>query len=157
VSTFLEPRSVHSSSQVFHCIGVDGKPTGLSNRHTATRTSSVAGWAAQLARFNRRASSIAFPIQFWHCAAPCDYPAWTQSTTFKLPNGTPIRVPGRLAVKPLSLHELPSVARYMPLTKAVSTRYAGVLKDRSRCDEAAGKANGSVPGTLDIQGKEARS
>ena len=157
MSTFLEPTIAPSSSQVLDCIKVDGKPTRLSNRHTATATSSVAVWAGQLARFNRGASSIVCRIQFWHCAALCDYPVWTESTIFKLPNGTAIRVLGGPANKLLSLHELPSVARYMPLTKAVSTRYAGVQAGGLRCGDSAAYASGSVPGALDNQGKEARS
>lgn len=157
MSTHAEPRRAHGSSRLVRYIVVDGKPTRLSNRHTATASSSVAGWAAQLARFNRRASSIVFAIQFWHCAAVCDYPAWTESAILTLPNGTAIRVPGRVAVKLLSLHELPSVASCTPLTKAVSARYAGVQAGGLRSGDSAAKSSGSVPGTLDNQGKEARS
>ncbi len=157
MSTFLKRRSEHGSSRELQCSGVDGKPTRLSTRNTAIATSFAAEWLAQLAPFGRDASLFPFPPRR-ACLVPlCDYSAWTESTLLTLPSGTANTVPGRPAIKRLSLHELPSAANSKPLTKANSVGYAGILKDRSRCDESAGKTSGSVPGALDNQGKEARS
>jgi hypothetical protein len=155
VSTCAEPRSAHSSSRLLQPIGVDGKPTRLSNGNTQTASFSAAERFAQFAPFNRDASL--FPQQRGSFAPLCDYPAWTKSTLRTLPNGIASTAPGRLVLNLLSIHELASGARCMPLTKPVSTRYAGVQTGGSRCRDSAAKESGSVPGTLDIQGKEARS
>ena len=138
-------------------IGLVWKPTTISNWITATATSSAAEWFAQLAPFNRDTSPFRFPSKRGCFAPLCDYPVWTESTLLTLSSRIAIRVPGCPAIKLLSLHELPRVTRCMPLTKPVSTRYAGVQTGGSRCCDSAAKESGSVPGTLDNQGKEARS
>jgi len=149
VSTYAEPRSAHGSSRVLRCIGVDGKPTRISNRNTATATSSAAEWFAQLAPFNRDASLFPFPPQ-GECFAPlCGYPAWTKSTLVTLPNGTASTSAGRPTLKLLSLHELPRVARCRALTNAGSRAYARLQRGGPRCGDSAAKASGSVPGALD--------
>ncbi len=138
-------------------IGLVWKPTTISNWITATATSSAAEWFAQLAPFNRDTSPFRFPSKRGCFAPLCDYPAWTKSTLLTLSNRTEIRVLGRPAIKLLSLHGLLSIARYMPLTRALSTRYLGVQTGGSTYGDSAAKESGSVPGTLDNQGKEARS
>lgn len=157
MSAYAEPRSAPSSSRELQCSGLDGKPTRISTRNTAIATSFAAEWFAQLDPFGRNASLFPFPPRR-ACLAPlCDYSAWTESTLLTLPNGTAKAAPSRPVIKRMSLHELLSAANLKSLTKANSAGYAGILKDRSRCDESAGKTSGSVPGALDNQGKEARS
>ena len=154
MSTYADPRSAHDSSRVLRCIEVDGKPTAVPNRNTATATSSVAEWFAQLAPFNRVTSLLRFSSQS-RCFAPlCDYPAWTKSTLLTLSNGTPIRAPSRAVLKLLSLHELSSSLRSKPLTRAGPAGYAGIQKGGSRCGDSAARASGSVPGALENQGRE---
>jgi len=154
VSTYPESGSAQGSSRVLRCIVVDGKPTKVSNRNTATATSSAAEWFAQLAPFNRDAPPFPFRPRRG-CFAPLfDYPVWAKSTLLTLPNGTASTSTGRPPLKLLSLHELPRVARYMPLTRAVSTRYADVQTGESRCGDSAARSSGSVPGTLGNQGRE---
>ena len=157
MSTYGEPRNSHSSSGVLRNTGVDGKPTRTSTLNTATKTLSATGWVPQLAPFSRDASL--FPLlPPSECSAPLhDYAVWTKPTLITSSNGTAMRVLGSPANKLLSLHGLPSVARYMPLTKAVSTRYASIQAGRLRCGDPAANASSSVPGTLRNQGKEARS
>jgi len=157
VSTYGEPRNPHSSSGVLRYTGVDGKPTRTSNLNTATKTLSARGWVPQLAPFSRDASLFPLPPPS-ECSAPLhDYAVWTKPTLIRSSNGTAMRVLGSPANKLLSLHGLPSVARYMPLTKAVSTRYASIQAGRLRCGDPATNASSSVPGTPHNQGKEARS
>ncbi len=149
VSTCAEPRCAHSSSRLLRCIEVDGKPTRVSNRNTATAPLSATEWFVQLAPFNGDASLFPFPPQRGCFASVCDYPAWTKSTLLTLPNGTAREAPGRVALKLLSLHELTSGVRRKPLTKARYAGYAGIQKGGPRCDDLAAKASSSVPGTLD--------
>jgi len=157
VSTYGEPRNPHSSSGVLRYTGVDGKPTRSSNRNTGTATSSAAEWVPQLSPFSRDASLFPLPPPS-ECSAPLhDYAVWTKPTLITSSNGTAMRVLSSRANKLFSLHELPSVARYMPLTSALPTRYVGVQPGGSRYGDPAAKESGSVPGTLDNQGKEARS
>jgi hypothetical protein len=146
VSTYAEPRSAHGSSRILRCIEVDGKPSRVSNRNTETVTLSAAEWFAQLAPFNRDASLFLFLPQ------PRSF-----STVLRLPNPYASAAPDRSAPKLFGLHELPSVTKRIALTTAGSPGYAGIRKGGSRCGDSAARASGSVPGTLDIQGKEARS
>ena len=157
MSTYAEFRSTDRSSRVLRWIGVDGKPTRISNRNAPTANSFATEWFVQPAPFNRDASLFPLPPPSGYFAPLHDYPVWTKSVLLTVSNGTAFRVPGRPATKLFSVHELPSVARYMPLTKVVPTRYAGVQAGGSRCGESAAKESGSVPGTLENQGKEARS
>jgi len=156
VST-AEPRNPYSSSRVLRCTGMDGKPTTVPNRNTVTANSSAAEWFAQLAPFNRDTSLFPLPPQRESFAPLCDYPTWTKSTLLTLPNRTAISVLGRRVLKLLSLHELLSGAERIALTTGDSPGYAGIQKGGLRCGNLAAKASGSVPGTPDIQGKEARS
>ncbi len=157
MSTHAEPRSTHRFSRVLRWIRVDGKPTRISNRNAPAANSFAIEWFVQPAPFNRDASLFPLPPPSG-CFAPLhDYPVWIKPPFITSLNGTAIRMLGRPANKVLSLYELPSVARYMPLTKAVSTRYAGIQTGGSRCGDSAAKESGSVPGTLENQGKEARS
>jgi len=157
VSTHAEPRSTHRSSRVLRWLRMDGKPTRISNRNAPAANSFATEWFVQQAPFNRAASLFPLPPPSG-CFAPLhDYPVWTKSALLTVSNGTAFRVPGRPDTKLFSVYELPSVARHMPLTKAVPTRYVGVQAGGSRCGDSAAKESGSVPGTLDNQGKEARS
>ena len=157
MSTYAEFRSTDRSSRVLRWIGVDGKPTRISNRNAPTANSFATEWFAQLAPFKRDGSLFPSPRPSGCFAPLCDYPIWTKSVLLTVSNGTAFRVPGRPATKLFSVHELPSVARHTPLTKAVSMRYQGVQAGGSRCGDSAAKESGSVPGTLENQGKEARS
>ncbi len=157
MSTFLERRSEHGSSQALHFIGLDGKPTRISDRNMATATSPAARLFAQLAPFNRDASLFPLPPPSGCFAPPHDYPVWTKSTLLRLTNRTAIRVPGRPALNLLRLHGLLRSYRRIALTTAGSPGYAGIQNGGSRSGDSAAKASSSVPGALDIQGKEARS
>ena len=157
MSTYPELRSTHCSSRALRCIEVDGKPTRISNRNASSANSFAAKWFAQLAPVNRDPSLLPFPPQCGCFAPLCDYPAWTKTTLGALLNDTASTAPDRSVLKLLSLHELSSVARHMPLTKVVSPRYAGVQAGGLMCGDSAANSSGSVPGTLDNQGKEARS
>src|SRR5436190_21570560 len=76
VSTHAEPRSGHSSSRVLRWIVVDGKPTRVSNRNTATATSSAAAWFARLGPFQRTNCLFVLSPQFGRVTPLCDG-AWT--------------------------------------------------------------------------------
>jgi hypothetical protein len=91
------------------------------------------------------------------CLVPLKGPANTKSILLALRKRTAYAAVGPLRLNLLTLHELPSIASLKPLTKVVSTRYAGVQAGGLRCGDSAANASGSVPGALDNQGKEARS
>jgi len=91
------------------------------------------------------------------CLAPLKEPRHIKSILLALRTRTAYAAVGPLRLNLLSLHELPSVASLKPLTKVVSTRYVGVQAGGLRCDDSAASISGSVPRTLDNQGKEARS
>ena len=157
MSTYGEPRNPHSSSGVLRYTGVDGKPTRTLNLNTATKTLSPTGWVPQLAPFSRDASLFPLPPPS-ECSAPLhDYAVWTKPTLITSSNGTAMRVLSSRANKLFSLHELPSVARYMLLTKAVSTRYESIQAGRLSCGGPGRQCKQFGPGTLHNQGKEARS
>jgi len=132
------------------------KPTTLSHRNTATANSSATKWFARLGPFYRARLLLPLPPQRERISPLCDRAA-NKSVLLTLPKGIASAALGPFRLKLLSLHELPSVARYLPLTRALSTRYVGVQTGGSRCGDSAAKKSGSVPGTLDNQGKEARS
>ena len=89
--------------------------------------------------------------------APLNGPAYTKSILLILQKRTAFRVFGPLAVNRLSLHELPSATSLKPLTNRGSTRYGGFLKRESSCDNSATGASGSVPGSLENQGRDFES
>jgi len=132
------------------------KPTTISHRNTATANSSATKWCARLGPFYRARLLLPLPPQRERIS-PLSDRAGTKSVLLTLPKGIASAALGAFRLKLLSLHELPSIARYMPLTKAVSTRYAGVQAGGLRCGDSAANASGSVPRALDNQGKEARS
>jgi len=153
VSTHAEPRSTHSSSRVLPWIGVDEKPTGVSNRNASTVSSFAAEWFARLGPFHRANCLFTLSPQFGRVTPLCDG-GQANSTTRRLPSGIAGMPFGRIGLKPLSLHGLPSAVSRTGIDKIGFSGYAGKQKGGSRCGDSAGRASGSVPGTLDNQGRE---
>ncbi len=89
--------------------------------------------------------------------APLKGPAHTKSILLEIRKRVAYAAIGPLRVNLLSLHELPSVASLKPLTNVGSTGYAGILKRESSRDNSATAASGSVPGTLENQGRDLES
>ncbi len=91
------------------------------------------------------------------CFAPLNGSAYTKSILLTLRKRTAHTVLGPLALNLLSLHELPSAASLKPLTNVGYTGYAGILKRESSRDNSTTVASGSVPGTLENQGRDLES
>jgi len=139
------------------CIWLVGKQSGQSNNNVSGLTSAclrLVRSASGLPDHTNRPCSLLLERA---CLAHLNRPTYTKSILQTLHERAAYATVGPLRPNLLSLHELPSVASLMPLTKVVSTRYAGVQAGGLRCGESAATISGSVPGTLDNQGKEARS
>ncbi len=156
MSTYAEPRSAHSSSRVLRWIGLDGKPTRVSNRNASMVSSFAAEWLARLGPFHRANCLFALSPQFGRVTPLCDG-AQANSTARRLPNGIAGMPFGLIAPKPFSLHGLPSAACRTGIDKMGFWGYAGKQNGGSKCGDSASRASGSVPGTLNNQRREARS
>ena len=149
---WLPPREGEATAGVIQRLLVVGKP---STRSSSGMPGSISFldhwfvWAVASDRFN-----CPFPIlpQRAHFH-PLLCPAWIKSSFPRLLNRVANMAPGRPVLKLLSMYALASDLNRKPLTIDNSAVYASMLKGRFSCDESAGKTSGSVPGTLDNQGR----
>ena len=140
-----------------YCNLLVGKQSGIRWSSTSTSTSFRGDCLARVEACDRANYLISLASQSVCLAPPGCGPACIKSILLVLRKRTACTSLGPPTPNLLSLHELLSVARYMPLTSALPTRYVGVQPGGSRYGDSAAKESGSVPGTLDNQGKEARS
>lgn len=134
-------------------VGLVGKQTTMSNRNSLMATSFPAEWFARFDSFHRPSCPLSLLPGYRRFVYLCG-PGWIKPTLLKLRNCSACSALGRPAVKLLGLHDLASNIRRTPLTKANSPGYGGVQKGGSGCNDSSAKASGSVPGTLNNQGRE---
>jgi len=150
---WLPPRKGEAPAGRIRCIWVVGKQSKISRRNTSRSPSIIGDWFARLVGSNRGScpfSLVREPV----CFAPLCGPYCTKSILPTLRKGTEYTTLGPLAPNLLSLHDLPSAASLKPLTKVGSWGYAGILKGESSYGNSAAAASGSVPGTLENQGRD---
>ena len=139
------------------CIWLVGKQSRRSN-YNASRLTSVClrlvYSASGLPDDASRRLSLLWQRLF---LAPLNGAGYIKSILLTLQKRTALRVFDPAAVNLLTLHELPSAVSLKPLTNGGSTGYAGSLKRELSCDNSATPASGSVPGTLENQGRDLES
>jgi len=154
---WLPPRAGERPAEPIRRIWLVGKQSRNPNNNALKLTSLCWQLVRSASCLRNHANCPFSPLMQRVYLAHLNGPAHTKSIRLELRKRTADAAVGPLRLNLLSLHELPSVASLKPLTKVVSTRYAGVQAGGLRCCDPAASMSGSVPGTLDNQGKEARS
>jgi len=152
--SWLPTRECEPPARAIRCIWVVGKQSRNSNNNASRLTSVCLRLVRSASGLPDHANRLCSLLLQSVCLRPLNRRGYTKSILLELRKRTAYSAVGPLRLNLLSLHELPSTASLKPLTKVVSARYAGVQAGGLRCGDSAASISGSVPGTLDNQGKE---
>jgi hypothetical protein len=137
-------------------LGLDGKPTKSSNRHTSTQTPFASECLRQSGPSYRQNRSFSHSPRLECVSRPCGG-ARTKSTSQELPSGITSPAFAQAEPKSFIIHRLPRYISCIGVDKLGLWAYVDAQTGGSMGSRSTARTSGSVPGTLDIQGKEARS
>jgi hypothetical protein len=149
-------RATKRPSHVPSQLRLDGKPTKSSNRHTSTHIPFASECLRQSGPSYRQNRSFLHSRHDECVSHPCGQ-ARTKSTSQVLSSSITGIASAQAELKSFIIHRLPRYISPIGVDKLGLWAYVGVQNGGSRVSHSTAMASGSVPGALDIQGKEARS